>query len=131
MTKIFIIILIIFILIGITYVLINNNKSITYQSITPVDAKARLETDGDIVLLDVRTVEEYDSGHIPGSILIPLDILEQEIEGVLPDKNQEIIVYCRSGRRSKNAVNTLITMGYKNVYDLGGILDWPYEIETK
>ncbi|MDU3352001.1 MAG: rhodanese-like domain-containing protein, partial [Clostridium sp.] len=81
-----------------------------------------------VIILDVRSEEEYNSGHIENSILIPIDKLEEEAENILNDKNKKILVYCRSGNRSKKASNILLEKGYTNVYDFGGIKDWPYEI---
>ena len=101
----------------------SNNR---YQKITPQEAKEKLQSNS-IVLLDVRTQEEYEAGRIPNSLLLPLDHLHK-IEEVVPNKDKEVIIYCRSGVRSRNAAKALINMGYKNVYDLGGILDWPYEV---
>lgn len=82
----------------------------------------------EVIILDVRSEEEYNSGHIENSILIPIDKLEEEAENILNDKNKKILVYCRSGNRSKKASNILLEKGYTNVYDFGGIKDWPYEI---
>lgn len=96
-------------------------------NITPSEAKERLDSKEDLILLDVRTKEEYEAGHIEGSILIPVDIIEAEAEGILQDKEKPIIVYCRSGKRSMAAANILVKLGYENVYNLGGINDWPYE----
>ena len=73
--------------------------------------------------------EEYDEGHIPGEILIPHTEIEARAEEVLTDKDQLILVYCRSGRRSKIAAEALVEMGYTNIKEFGGILDWPYEVE--
>lgn len=98
-------------------------------NITPSEAKLRLDTEEGLILLDVRTKEEYEAGHIEGSILIPVDIIEAEAEGILQDKEKPILVYCRSGNRSVVAANILVKLGYENVYNLGGINDWPYEIE--
>lgn len=106
----------------------SNNKA-TYINITPEDAKKRLDSEKGIVLLDVRTKEEYDTGHIKGSILIPVDVLEQEAAKKLVDKEAHIFIYCRSGNRSVTAANILIKQGYKNVYNLGGINDWPFDVE--
>ncbi|MDD7280373.1 rhodanese-like domain-containing protein [Floccifex sp.] len=94
-----------------------------YQNITPKQAIELLETE-ECILLDVRTLEEYESGYIPGAINVPLDSIETFKE----DKDACILVYCRSGNRSKKASQLLVKMGYKNVYDLGGIQDWPYVI---
>lgn len=95
--------------------------------ISPEDAKKRLGNGKGSILLDVRTNEEYLERHIPGSTLIPLDVLSKEASKKLPDKNAQIIVYCRSGNRSATAVKALQEMGYTNLYDLGGITTWPYE----
>lgn len=101
-----------------------------YEDISPAEVKKRLGTEKGTILLDVRTSEEYAEKHIPGSILIPVDVLENEAEGKLKDKNATIFVYCRSGRRSVTASEILVKLGYKKVYNLGGIIDWPYETES-
>ena len=88
----------------------------------------RKQKKNEVIILDVRSEEEYNSGHIENSILIPIDKLEEEAENILNDKNKKILVYCRSGHRSKKASNILLEKGYTNVYDFGGIKDWPYEI---
>ena len=98
-----------------------------YKSISFKEAKEMIEKSG-TVLLDVRTEEEYITGHIPTSILIPLDELEYRLDE-LQDKSQNIIVYCKSGRRSKIACDILIQAGYSNIFDLGGVVDWPYGLE--
>lgn len=98
-----------------------------YKNIKPEEAKKRLENEKGIILLDVRTYEEYTEKHIPGSILIPVDAIEKEAPSKLTDKNATIFVYCRTGRRSAIAAEALAKMGYTNVYNLGGIIDWPYE----
>lgn len=100
-----------------------------YQQITPEDAKGIMDSGDDFVILDVREQDEYDTGHIPGAILIPYTEIENKAEKVLSDKNRQILVYCRSGRRSKIAAETLGKMGYTNVKEFGGIIDWVYEIE--
>ena len=97
-----------------------------YKKITPKEAKKLM--DGSSVILDVRTQEEFDQGHIDGAILIPNTAIRNEAPNLLTDKNAVILVYCRSGRRSALAANELISMGYTQVYDFGGIIDWPYEI---
>lgn len=107
-----------------------DNGQITYGSISPADAKERLDSEEGVILLDVRTQGEYAVKHIPGSILIPVDVLEKEAENNLLDKNAPIFVYCRSGNRSKTASQILINLGYTNVYDLGGIKSWPFETVT-
>ena len=83
---------------------------------------------GDVIILDVRTEEEYNSGHIENSILITVDDIESKAEELLVNKDEKILVYCRSGNRSKKAADLLVKMGYTNVYDFGGIKDWPYEV---
>jgi len=91
------------------------------------DAKQRLDLEKGIILLDVRTWEEYIENHIPGSTLIPLKVLVGEVSKKLPDKQSTIFVYCRSGNRSKSAVKMVLKQGYTNVFDLGGIIHWPYK----
>lgn len=99
------------------------------MSITAEEAKEMMESETDYVILDVRTQEEYEEGHIPGSVLIPDYEIKDRAQEELKDKEQMIFVYCRSGRRSKNAAEELAGMGYKKIREFGGILDWPYEIE--
>ncbi len=101
-----------------------------YQKITPQQAKARMAEAG-VIVLDVRMQQEYDAGHIANAVLLPLPLIEAgdaAVAKALPDKDAEILVYCRSGRRSAIAANALINMGYTNVFDFGGINDWPYEV---
>lgn len=100
-----------------------------YKKISPEEAKSKIDNGENIIILDVREQYEYDEGHIPNSILIPLANLEQTIESKIPNKEQTIFVYCRTGSRSEYASNILIQKDYTNIYDLGGIVDWPYEIE--
>ncbi len=100
-----------------------------YKKISPEEAKIRLDSGENITLLDVRTLDEYNSGHIPGSILVPLHALENEISSRVPDKNMAIVAYCATGRRSRRACEILIRLGYRSVYDLGGIGSWPHGIE--
>ena len=106
-----------------------NNQEATVMNITAQQAKELMDTQTGYIILDTRTQEEYDSGHIPGAILIPYDEVMEKAEGILTDKDQLILVYCRSGRRSKLAANDLVSLGYTNVKEFGGILDWPYETE--
>lgn len=105
---------------------VNNDKSSVIE-ITTEEAKKEMDK-GNVIILDVRTKEEYENGHIENSILIPLDEIEAEAGNILKDKEQKILVYCRSGNRSSQASKLLVKMGYINVYDFGGIKDWPYEI---
>ena len=102
----------------------------TVVSITAEEAKAKMDSDDSIILVDVRTPEEYREGHIPGAILLPVSDIEAKAESELPDKSAAYIVYCRSGSRSAAAASQLVEMGYENIYDLGGINDWPYEKVT-
>lgn len=101
----------------------------SYEMITPQQAKQIMDSREDIVILDVRTQEEYGEKHIPGAVLLPLDDVEQKAHVVLPEKDQTILVYCRSGRRSKLAAEALVKQGYTNILEFGGINDWPYEVE--
>jgi phage shock protein E len=103
----------------------------TYEQITPADAKSIMDSGNPYILLDVRTQEEYDAGHIEGAILIPDYEIEAKAETVLTDKDTLILVYCRSGRRSKNAASSLATLGYTNVKEFGGIIDWTYGTVTE
>ena len=101
-----------------------------YKNITAKEAKRQLDNGDEIILLDVRTSAEYFDLHIPNSKLIPVDMIEEEALTLLPDMDATIFVYCRSGRRSVTASVALVKMGYTSVYNLGGIIDWPYETET-
>lgn len=107
----------------------DNKQEAAYMNITAQQAKEIMDTQGDYIILDTRTREEYDEKHIPGAILIPHDQIKQEAESVLKDKNQLILVYCRSGRRSKLASEDLVALGYTNIKEFGGIIDWPYAVE--
>lgn len=100
-----------------------------YENITAEEAKRIMDTQTGYVILDVRTQEEYDEKHIPKAILIPDYEIREKAEGILTDKNQLILVYCRSGRRSKLASEDLLELGYTNIKEFGGIIDWPYETE--
>ena len=104
---------------------------ITYEHITQTEAKSIMDSEESYILLDVRTQEEYDSEHIEGAILIPDYEIEIKAESILTDKNALILVYCRSGRRSKNAASQLVTLGYTNIKEFGGIIDWEYDTITK
>ncbi len=98
------------------------------EKITPEAAKALMDTEENYIILDVRTLTEYNDGHIPGAILIPNTELADRASNELPDKDQLILLYCRSGSRSAQAAQTLAELGYTNVKDFGGISSWPYEI---
>ena len=82
----------------------------------------------EVVVVDVRTREEYDGGHIENAVLVPNESIGSEMPEVLPDKEATLLVYCRSGRRSKDAAEKLLALGYQSVYDFGGVIDWPYEL---
>jgi rhodanese-related sulfurtransferase/peroxiredoxin len=100
------------------------------QKITAEQAHARMQSGDELVILDVRTAEEYAQGHIPGAILIPNEEITTAPPAQLPVLDTEILIYCRSGNRSAQAAKKLAGMGYTNLYDFGGIKDWPYETET-
>lgn len=100
-----------------------------YKQITQEEAKRMMEQDDGHVIVDVRREEEYAEGHIPGAILIPNESIEDDPPEEIPDLNQIILVYCRTGRRSKEASQKLADMGYSNVYEFGGIVDWTGDIE--
>jgi len=100
------------------------------QLISPQDARSMLESNDQVLLLDVRTAEEYADGHIPGSVLMPYDSVEARAGELPEDLGTPIIIYCRSGRRSAIAAEVLADLGYTRIYDLGGIQDWPYEVTT-
>ena len=104
-------------------------KEVNYENITAQEAKELMDREEGYIILDVRTEEEYAQGHIPGAILIPDYEIETKAEVILTDKDQMILVYCRSGRRSKNAAQALLELGYTDIREFGGIIDWPYEIE--
>ena len=106
-----------------------NGQKVVYVNITAEEAKQIMDTEVGYIILDVRTQEEYDQGHIPGAILIPDTEIKAKAEEVLTDKDQLILVYCRSGRRSKLAAEALVELGYTNIKEFGGIIDWPYEVE--
>ena len=105
-----------------------NGKASTYEQITAEQAKTIMDTEKDYVIIDARTEEEFAEGHIENAILIPEYEIAQRAEKELPDKEQLILVYCRSGRRSKIASEELVKLGYSNVKEFGGIIDWPYDI---
>ena len=100
-----------------------------YQQITTEEAKKIMDSGEEHIILDTREQDEFDEGHIPGAILIPYTEIENKAEEMLPDKDKLILVYCRSGRRSKIASESLAKLGYTDVKEFGGIIDWPYEVE--
>ena len=100
-----------------------------YEQITAEEAKKIMDSGEEHIILDAREQDEFDEGHIPGAILIPYTEIENKAIELLPDKDKLILVYCRSGRRSKIAAEALSKLGYTNVKEFGGIIDWPYEVE--
>ena len=106
-----------------------NDQGAVYVNITAEEAKQIMDSEEGYIILDVREQDEYDAGHIPGAILISHEEIAEKAEDVLTDKNQLILVYCRSGRRSKIAAEALVELGYTNIKEFGGIIDWPYEVE--
>ena len=105
-----------------------NDQGAVYMNITAEEAKQIMDTEEGCIILDVREQEEYDAGHIPGAILIPYTQMGEKANDMLPDKDQLILVYCRSGRRSKIAAEALVELGYTNIKEFGGIIDWPYDV---
>lgn len=108
----------------------DTSETTSWETITAQEAKEMLDSDTSIILLDVRSQEEYDQGHIKNALLIPDTSIIDDAENLLTDKSATILVYCRSGRRSALAASDLASLGYTNVYDFGGIIDWPYEVVT-
>ena len=100
-----------------------------YTHISQEEAKEMMDTQ-EVLILDVREQEEYDDGHIPDAVLLPVGtITEESAAEVIPDKDTTVLVYCRSGNRSKTAAKTLAGLGYTKIYEFGGIATWPYEVE--
>ena len=108
-----------------------NTMEITYQQITAQEAKAIMDSEINHVIIDARTEEEFAAGHIANAILMPEYEVAERAEAELPNKDALILVYCRSGRRSKIAASELVKLGYTNVKEFGGIIDWPYETTTE
>ncbi|MBV1756544.1 MAG: rhodanese-like domain-containing protein [Dethiosulfatibacter sp.] len=107
---------------------VESSEKAEYIKISAQKAKEIIDTGADILIVDVRTEEEFKQGHIPNAILIPDTQIRDLAADMLVDLDQTILIYCRSGNRSRTASKILIDMGYTNVMDFGGILDWPYEI---
>lgn len=100
-----------------------------YTQISQEEAKAMMDGQ-DVIVLDVREQDEYDSGHIPGAVLLPLGSISKEsAAAVIPEKDSTVLIYCRSGNRSKTASDKLAQLGYTQIYEFGGITTWPYEVE--
>ena len=102
-------------------------KEISYKQIGMEEAVSMMETETDYIILDVRTPEEFAEKHIPNAINVPNEVIGTEEIVELPDKDQLILVYCRSGNRSKQASEKLVALGYTNIYEFGGINDWTGE----
>ena len=102
-----------------------------YQQISQEEAREMMSEDDGHIIVDVRTQEEYDGGHIPEAVCIPNELIADEQPEGLPDLEQIILVYCRSGRRSKEASQKLADIGYTNIYEFGGIIDWTGEVVTE
>ena len=100
-----------------------------YMNINAEKAKEMMDGLEKFVLLDARSEEEFSEGHIPGAIVIPHEEVSERAEAEIPEKDVPVFVYCRSGRRSKIAAEALVALGYSEVYEFGGIIDWTYEIE--
>ena len=109
----------------------NVTETPSFQQISPEYAKLLMDTENNYMIIDVRSEAEYKEGHVKNAVSLPNEEIivdNEKIETILPDKNQMLLVYCRSGKRSKEALTKLVNMGYTNVYSFGGIIDWPYEI---
>lgn len=109
----------------------NLETSSKTPEVTKIDAKTAktmMDTESNYIILDVRTQQEYDEGHIEGAVLLPNDQVGKLAAQMLPNKDQMILVYCRSGNRSGLASAELVSMGYSGIYDFGGIIDWPYDV---
>ncbi len=119
--------LISFSLFGMTACKGNGDNTLTYEKITAKEAKTIMDSKTDYIIIAARTEEEFAEGHIENAILIPEYEIKDRAEKELPDKDALILVYCRSGRRSKIASEELVNLGYTNVKEFGGIIDWPYE----
>ncbi len=107
-----------------------NASDASYQRITQEEAKKMMDTQ-EVIVLDVREQNEYDSGHIPGAVLLPVGSIDEETAAaVIPQKDSTVLVYCRSGNRSRTASAALAELGYTGIYEFGGINTWPYEKES-
>ena len=108
----------------------NASSESSYQQISQEEAKEMMDTQ-EVIILDVREQDEYDSGHIPSAVLLPVGTIDEETAAeVIPEKDSTVLVYCRSGNRSKTASSALAGLGYTNIYEFGGINTWPYETES-
>ena len=103
------------------------SDKVAYHKISAEEAYEIMASQ-EVVVVDVRTREEYESRHIENAVLVPNESIGSEMPEALPDKEATLLVYCRSGRRSKDAAQKLLALGYQSVYDFGGVIDWPYEL---
>ena len=107
-----------------------NSADGSYQQITQEEAKEMMDSQ-EVIILDVREQDEYDSGHIPSAVLLPVGSIDEDSAAeVIPEKDSTVLVYCRRGNRSKTASSALAELGYTNIYEFGGINTWPYETES-
>jgi len=124
MKMIFTLILLVLLLAG-----CGQEQDISYKQISQEKAKEMM-VDEAVLILDVRRQDEFDAGHIPGAVLLPVESIDEaSAAAVIPEKNTVVLVYCRSGNRSKTASQALAELGYTNIHEFGGINTWPYEIE--
>ena len=124
--RLFLILLIVLFLTGCA---VSTDKDVTYTQITMSEAVEMMESESDYIILDVRRPDEFATGHIPNAINIPNESIGTDEISELPDKDQLILVYCRSGNRSKQASQKLVKLGYSNGVEFGGINDWKGESE--
>lgn len=109
----------------------SEDTSNNYSKISATEANNMMKEDDSVIVLDVRTAQEYKEGHIEGALLLPNTEIASKASEILADKSATILVYCRSGNRSASAAQDLVDAGYTNVYDFGGIIDWEYDIVTE
>lgn len=107
----------------------SQSRGTTYKQISSIEAQEIINTQTDYIVLDVRTKQEYEDVHIKGAINIPNESIDESVSDLLPDKEQMILVYCRSGNRSKQASEKLVNLGYTNIVEFGGINSWEGETE--
>ena len=121
--------LILFVVLLLTGCAVSTDKDVTYKQITISEAMEMMASESDYIILDVRRPDEFSAGHIPNAVNIPNESIGADEIDELPDKDRLILVYCRSGNRSKQASEKLVRLGYTNIVEFGGILDWKGEIE--
>ncbi|HBB19483.1 MAG TPA: hypothetical protein DCZ62_03475 [Ruminococcus sp.] len=110
---------------------VESSRAAGFTQITQEEAKSIMDSGEDVVILDVRRQDEFDQSHIPGAVLLPNEEISDTMPAQLPDTSQKILIYCRSGNRSKQAAQKLADMGYTNVYEFGGIITWPYDVVSQ